>query len=139
MPWDSVMGIRKWLKKRLIKKEVQEWTKFYDDCLEIKKIIDRKKKLVDDGVLIDLTFDTMMMERIRINEYDKKGVLKRLGTLRLYKQGMPDEISLKNLLTIIVSNQELDKDLIISTYNYMKGFSSGAEEVLNKKKQELEE
>jgi len=133
------MGIGKWLKKRKMKKEVQKWTEFCDDCLEIKKIIDRKKKLVDDGMLIDLTFDTLMMERIKINEYDKKGVLELLGTQNLYKEGMPDEITLKDSLSIIVSKQELDKYLIISTYDYMIGFTEGGERVLKEKKQELKE
>jgi len=133
------MGIGKWLKKRKMKKEVQKWTEFCDDCLEIKKIIDRKKKLVDDGMLIDLTFDTLMMERIKINEYDKKGVLELLGTQSLYKEGMPDEITLKDSLSIIVSNQELDKDFIIGTYNYMIGFTQGGERLLKEKKQELKE
>ena len=104
-----------------------------------KKIIDRKKKLVDDGMLIDLTFDTLMMERIKINEYDKKGVLELLGTQNLYKEGMPDEITLKDSLSIIVSKQELDKYLIISTYDYMIGFTEGGERVLKEKKQELKE
>ena len=125
------MGIGKWLKKRKMKKEVQEWAEFCDDCLEILKIIDRKKKLVDDGVLIDLTFDTLMMERIKINEYDKKGVLESLGTR--------DEITLKDSLTIIVSNQELDKELIIGTYYYLSGFTQTGQRILKEKKQELKE
>tara|TARA_B110001452_G_scaffold231775_1_gene208766 strand:- start:112 stop:525 length:414 start_codon:yes stop_codon:yes gene_type:complete len=133
------MGIGKWLKKRKMKKEVQKWTEFYDACLEIKKIIDRKKKLVDDGVLIDLTFDTLMMERIKINEYDKKGVLELLGTQNFYKEEMPDEITLKDSLTTIVSNQELDKELIIGTYNYMIGCIQGGERILKEIKQELKE
>ena len=133
------MGIGKWLKKRKMKKEVREWTEFCDDCLEIKKIIDRKKKLVDDGVLIDLTFDTLMMERIKINEYDKKGVLELLGTQNFYKEEMPDEITLKDSLTTIVSNQELDKELIIGTYNYMIGCIQGGERILKEIKQELKE
>ena len=133
------MGIGKWLKKRKMKKEVQEWAEFCDDCLEILKIIDRKKKLVDDGLLIDLTFDTLTMERIKINEYDKKGVLELLGTQNLYKEGMPDEITLKDSLSIIVSNQELDKELIIGTYNYMIGCIQGGERILKEIKQELKE
>ena len=125
------MGIGKWLKKRKMKKEVQEWAEFCDDCLEILKIIDRKKKLVDDGLLIDLTFDTLTMERIKINEYDKKGVLESLGTR--------DEITLKDSLTIIVSNQELDKELIIGTYYYFSGFTQTVQRILKEKKQELKE
>ena len=62
------MGIGKWFKKRKMMMKLQRHIEFYEGCLEIKKIVDRKKELVDDGMLVDLSFDTLMMERLKIGE-----------------------------------------------------------------------
>ena len=129
------MGIGKWFKKRKMMMELQRRIEFYEDCLEIKKIVDRKKKLVDDGMLVDLSFDTLMMERFKISELS--GVLELLGSQPDYEKGI--EISLKNSLNTIVQNQELDKELIISTYHYMVGCIQGNERVLKEIKQEIKE
>ena len=116
-------------------RKLQTHIEFYEGCLEIKKIVDRKKELVDDGMLVDLSFDTLMMERLKIGELS--WILEQLGSQTDYEKGI--EISLKNSLNTIVQNQELDKKLITSTYHYMIGNIEGNERVIKEIKQEIKE
>ena len=129
------MGIGKWFKKRKMMMKLQRHIEFYEGSLEIKKIVDRKKELVDDGMLVDLSFDTLMMERLKIGELS--WILEQLGSQTDYEKGI--EISITNSLNTIVQNQELDKKLITSTYHYMIGNIEGNERVIKQIKQEIKE
>lgn len=75
----------------------------------IKGFIDRRIKLIEIGVLIDLDFDSNMKEQLLINQFNKNGVFKIIDD------------DARKLLLKIFNDQELIKDDIFEINNYLIG------------------
>lgn len=91
-----------------LKPKKNNYKVLHEIITELLNTFERKKRLVEIGVLIDLEFDSAMKERFMISTYVKKGVFSFLG------KEFEDE------LQDIFNSEELNKEIILHTYNYLK-------------------
>lgn len=102
------MGIFDFFKK---KPQKNKYEVFYDSIGEILKLLERKKRLVEitesGKSILDLEFDVLMTERMKLATLIKSGSISFLG---------------KDFLEAILelfNNEETKKDEIINIWNYL--------------------
>ena len=93
------------------KPQKNKYQVYHESISAILKLLDRKIKLVervDNGKsIIDLEFDTLMVERMTLVQLIKSGSISFLG----------DDI--KNVLLEIFNDQEIKKDEIMNIWKYL--------------------
>jgi hypothetical protein len=102
------MGIFDFVKKKPQKNKYQV---HHESISAILKLLERKKKLVEKiengKSIIDLEFDTLMVERMTLVQLKKSGNISFLGD------------DLNNVLLEIFNDQEIKKDEIMHICNYL--------------------
>lgn len=102
------MGIFDFFKKKPQKNKYQV---YHESISEILKLLERKKKMVErienGKSIIDLEFDTLMVEKMKLVQLIKNGRISFLGD------------GLKNGLLEIFNDQEIKKDEILHIWNYL--------------------
>ena len=94
-----------------VKPEKNKYELLYCSILEILKLLERKRGLVEGlqsgGSIVDLEFDLLMIERMKLVDLIKSGSISFLG----------DEF--KNQILEIFNKEETGKDRIQHVYNYL--------------------
>lgn len=102
------MGIFDFFTKKPQKNKYQV---YHESISEILKLLERKKKMVErienGKSIIDLEFDTLMVEKMKLVQLIKNGRISFLGD------------GLKNGLLEIFNDQEIKKDEILHIWNYL--------------------
>jgi hypothetical protein len=93
------------------KPQKNKYQVYHESISAILKLLDRKIKLVervDNGKsIIDLEFDTLMVERMTLVQLIKSGSISFLGD------------DFKNVLLEIFNDQEIKKDEIMNIWKYL--------------------
>ena len=103
------MGFFDFLKS---KPKKNKYETYYDSISEIINLLNRKKELMDNGLLIDLEFDKLMTERFKLSEILKGGSISFLGKdlcQELIKVFDVEEINKNSIMSILkyLENEQL--------------------------------
>lgn len=90
----------------------------YESISDLIKLLERKKELIEIGVLVDFAFDSFMNEKFLVSSYIKNNVFSLFG-----------EQFEKDLL-VVFSNQELNKELILKIYDHLRNEQLNLSKVL---------
>lgn len=103
-----IMGILNIFKKKTRKNKYQV---FYESISEILKLLQRRKKMVENleinKTIIDLEFDSIMFERIRLQEIIENGSIAFLGE------------GFKNDILVIFNEDKINRDEIFHIWDYL--------------------
>jgi hypothetical protein len=80
----------------------------YETISDLIKLLERKKELVEMGVLIDLSFDSFTHDKFLVSSQIKNKVFSLFGE------------QFENDLLFVFSNPELNKELILKIYDHLK-------------------
>jgi|TARA_B100000035_G_scaffold250355_1_gene219327 hypothetical protein len=105
--------------KFLFKSEKKKKKILYEMGIQIQKIINRKKKLLDKGVLVDLEFDKRMEEKSFVLNCGD-AFLNLFG--ESYNYDKMKEISIMDRLYDLVENEEIDEENINNLYYFFIGY-----------------
>nr|WP_315183860.1 hypothetical protein [uncultured Flavobacterium sp.] len=93
------------------KPEKNKYQVYYESISEVLNLLERKKRMVENvesgKSIVDLEFDKLMLERMRLVEIIKSGSISFLGN------------ELKNTFLGIFNDEEIKKDEIIHVRNYL--------------------
>ena len=99
------MGFFDFLKS---KPKKNKYETYHDSISWIINLLNRKKELMDNGLLIDLEFDKQMTEKFKFSEIFRSGSISFLGN------------DLSQELIKVFDDQEINKNSIMSILKYLE-------------------
>ena len=99
------MGFFDFLKS---KPKKNKYETYHDSISEIINLLNRKKEMIDKGVLVDLEFDKLMFERFKLFEILKGGSISFLGK------------DLCQGLINVFDEQEINKNNFMTIWKYLE-------------------